>query len=171
VDAALEMLTGEVGRLTERVAQQEERVAKAEERLERAEKSAAFSSPQMEEISKILSLVEKSEQRDDYKRAIRMIDELRGNILDLHTQIKQVQTYPDPLPPHLTETLTEMVATAISSGEAEIRRRVEADMAEMKERAAGLEREWEEWRKGEGVVDEVGETRRFEGRMTTLQYE
>jgi hypothetical protein len=55
-------------------------LAASEERLDRLERgkreecsSGIFSSPQMEEINKILSLVEKSEQRDDYKRAVRMI--------------------------------------------------------------------------------------------------
>ena len=35
----------------------------------------------MEEINKILSLVEKNEQREDYKKINRMLDELRNNIL------------------------------------------------------------------------------------------
>lgn len=45
----------------------------------------------MEEINKILSLVERSEQRDDYRKTIKMIDELRGSILDLHSEVKNIE--------------------------------------------------------------------------------
>lgn len=72
----------------------------------------------MEEIGKILSLVEKAEQRDDYKRAIRMIDELRGNILDLHGQIKQMQSSAHPnelLPSNFAESIKETVVEVTKS--------------------------------------------------------
>jgi hypothetical protein len=38
----------------------------------------------MEKINQILSLAEKTEQRDDYRRVVKMIEELRENILELN---------------------------------------------------------------------------------------
>lgn len=100
----------------------------------------------MEEIGKILSLVEKAEQRDDYKRAIRMIDDLRGNILDLHGQIKQLQpSHPtEPLSNNLAEIIKDIVAETIKSyevGASEMREKIEADLASMRADFTGM------WRK------------------------
>ena len=38
----------------------------------------------MEELNRILALVEKAGNREDYKITTRMIEELRSNILELH---------------------------------------------------------------------------------------
>lgn len=58
-------------------------------------------------------MVEKAEQRDDYKRAIRMIEELRTNILELHAEVKQIQTACiQPLPKCLTPDAAQDIISA-----------------------------------------------------------
>lgn len=62
----------------------------------------------MEEINKILSLVERSEQRDDYRKTIKMIDELRGSILDLHSEVKHIEECRETMQP---QDINEIIAT------------------------------------------------------------
>lgn len=62
----------------------------------------------MEEINKILSLVERSEQRDDYRKTIKMIDELRGSILDLHSEVKNIEECRETMQP---QDINEIIAT------------------------------------------------------------
>lgn len=62
----------------------------------------------MEEINKILSLVERSEQRDDYRKTIKMIDELRGSILDLHSEVKNIEESRETMQP---QDINEIIAT------------------------------------------------------------
>jgi glycerol-3-phosphate cytidylyltransferase-like family protein len=102
MEAVLEQLSTEIVKLGEKWAVQEERLDRLEKSCKKNEENSAnvFSSPQMEEINKILSLVEKSEQRDDYRKTIKMIEELRVNILDLHSEVKNLESPPLTPPEH-----------------------------------------------------------------------
>ena len=80
----------------------------------------------MEEINKILSLVERSEQRDDYRKTIKMIDELRGSILDLHSEVKNIEESRETMQPQnineIIATVKDAVSQSLKEKEEEIRR-------------------------------------------------
>lgn len=86
----------------------------------------------MEEINKILSLVERSEQRDDYRKTIKMIDELRGSILDLHSEVKNIEEIRETMQPQdineIIATVKDAVSQSLKEKEEEIRRTSDQQM-------------------------------------------
>ena len=46
----------------------------------------------MEEINKILNLVERADNREEQKKTYRMVEELRKNILELHESLAAVKS-------------------------------------------------------------------------------
>ena len=75
-----------------RLEKNEQKIVTLDQKLRSDEKNEGFSPKQTEELNKILTLVEKSGNREEHRRNTKMIEELRQNILELHGRIGELSS-------------------------------------------------------------------------------
>ena len=75
-----------------RLEKNEQKIVTLDQKFRSDEKNEGFTPKQTEELNKILTLVEKSGNREEHRRNTKMIEELRQNILELHGRIGELSS-------------------------------------------------------------------------------
>ena len=88
-------------KFNKRLEKNEQNTSKIEEKVQKGDNKDGFTPKQTAELNDILTLIEKSSNREEHRRNTKMIEELRKNILEIHGRINESMSKKDlfSLPP------------------------------------------------------------------------